>query len=256
MISMDSVKSRLEREQSMNFVEFNYMLIQGYDFAHLYENHNCLLQIGGSDQWGNITEGLELISRMKGGNAFALTAPLITRSDGKKMGKSENGAIYLSGKMLSPYEYFQYFRNIPDADIPKMLNFYTELPQEKITFLSNMKGKEINEAKEVLAFEATKICHGETLALEALKQSKTVFDEKLSPDIQELTFQDVLGSKLLSILQKNGAIESLAEGKTLIKQGAVKLNDVTVDNFSFTFEGIGSYKLSLGKKKRYTIIIK
>lgn len=256
MLAMESVKLRLERGSSMNFVEFNYMLLQGYDFAYLNKNYNCVLQIGGSDQWGNITEGMELCARMNQSESFALCSPLLTRSDGKKMGKSESGAIFLSENLTDTFAYFQYFRNIPDPDVPNMLRYYTELPISQIDLLTKNKGKAINEGKKVLAFEVTKLARGEAEALKALKEAENVFSQNLLPEDENCVFFARPGDDILKTLLINGAIKSLTEGRRLIKQGAVKLNDSLLPEDRFVFEKSEEIKVTLGKKKRYKIIIK
>ena len=254
MLAMESVKQRLAKESSMNFVEFNYMLLQGYDFAYLNKNYNCILQIGGSDQWGNITEGMELCSRMNKTETFALTSPLITRSDGQKMGKSLGGAVSLSSALTTSFEYFQYFRNVPDEDVSKMLKYYTDLPLSKIEELSNLKGKEVNIAKEILAFETTKLCRGVEEANKALETAKEVFVQNKAPESEELKIEIAKGGALLQELLKNGVILSMKEGKTLLSSGAIKLNENLL-NSSIIFQEAGEFKLSLGKKRHYKIVV-
>lgn len=256
MLAMESVSSRLKKESSMSFVEFNYMLLQSYDFAYLNKNYNCILQIGGSDQWGNITEGMELCSRMNKAEAFALTSPLITRSDGKKMGKSLSGAVFLSPKLTSAFEYFQYFRNMPDEDVIKMLKIYTDLPVSKINELEALHVNEVNEAKELLAFEATKMCMGEEMAKSVMAEAKKVFAGNQMPEGEGLVFNAKVGESLLKVLVENNLIKSMTEGKNLVTGGGVKVNDVLVDNFSFTFTEVCEIKVSVGKKKHYKIIVK
>jgi tyrosyl-tRNA synthetase len=253
MLAMESVKQRLSKEQSMNFVEFNYMLLQGYDFAYLNKHHNCVLQIGGSDQWGNVTEGMELCSRMNNSESYAITSPLMTRSDGQKMGKSLGGAVSLSSELTSSFEYFQYFRNMPDADVPLMLKIYTDLPLQEIEKLSNLKGKDVNEAKKILAFEATKLCRGEQDAEESLKIAEKVFVENKAPESESLTIQASVGGNLLKILLQNDIIKSISEGKTLLSAGALKLNESIITETEI--QTAGEFKLSIGKKKHYKIVI-
>jgi tyrosyl-tRNA synthetase len=253
MLAMESVKQRLEKQNPMNFVEFNYMLMQGYDFAYLNKHYNCILQVGGSDQWGNITEGMELCSRMNGSEAFALTSPLITRADGVKMGKSLNGAVSLNPAITSSLDYFQYFRNMPDDDISKMLKIYTELEPSKINELAELKGKEINEAKKILAFEALKLRENEEIAISVLKEAEGIFAENSLPTTLVLNVK--IGEELLDALVSNKVIKSKSEGKTLILGGGIKINEKAIDGFSFTFQEKGEVKLSVGKKKHYKIII-
>ena len=175
MLTFDSVKLRLEREQSLSFLEFNYMIFQAYDFMKLYETHECLLQIGGSDQWGNIVNGVELIRRTKSKEAYGLTTPLVTTSSGAKMGKTEKGAIWLDKELLSSFDYWQFWRNTDDRDVIDYLKLFTELSEEEINKLSELKGENINDAKIVLANEATKMLHGKAEAEKALKTSKKNF---------------------------------------------------------------------------------
>ena len=251
MIAMDSVKLRLEREQAMNFVEFNYMLIQGYDFVHLRKNHQCTLQIGGSDQWGNITQGIDLSSRMGFGEVFGLTCPLITRSDGAKMGKSENGAIWLSPSMLSAYDYYQYFRNVPDPDVQKLLLYYTELSTEEIAQMCAVSGKDLNIAKEILALEATRICRGEEAAKMAHKTAKDLFElGQAGGDVTEITIP--LNSTITEACTQSGLCSSNSEVRRMIDQSAIKVDDICVDK-DFSFVKTGGYKLSLGKKKHCVV---
>ncbi len=254
MLTMESVKLRLEKQHPMSFVEFNYMLMQGYDFAYLNKHYNCILQVGGSDQWGNITEGMELCGRMNNAEGFALTSPLMTRADGQKMGKSLKGAISLSSKITSPFEYFQYFRNMDDADIPKMLKIYTDLPISKIKELEGLKGKDVNEAKKILAFEVTALAHGKEEAEKALKEAEKIFSSNSIPEDETLIINAKVGEGLLKVLALNGAIKSITEGKNLMTSKAIKINDKVIENFSFTFEEKSEIKLSVGKKKHYKII--
>jgi tyrosyl-tRNA synthetase len=254
MLAMDSVKMRISKQNPMSFVEFNYMLMQGYDFAYLNKHYNCILQVGGSDQWGNITEGMELCGRMNNKEGFALTSPLITRADGEKMGKSLKGAVSLSSRLTSSFEYFQYFRNMPDEDISKMLKIYTDLPLEKIKELEALKGKEVNEAKRVLAFEATKLARGEEEAKKALEEAENIFTQNNAPEGEGLILQAKIGEGLLKILAENGALKSISEGKTLVASKAIKINDIVLENFSFTFTEKSEIKVSIGKKKHYKII--
>ncbi len=230
MIKMDSVESRLSREQSMTFLEFNYMIFQGYDFYHLAKEYNCILQVGGSDQWGNMLQGVELSSSILGQEVFVLTCPLITRADGTKMGKSINGAVWLSKEKLSHFEYFQYFRNIADADVPKCLRFFTELPMEEIHKLEKLQGKEVNEAKKALAFEATKIVHGETLANEALQSAVAIHEHSSNNAAMEEVF--VQASNILDVLVEAGLAQSRGEGKKLISQGAIWLDGLKCEDIT------------------------
>jgi tyrosyl-tRNA synthetase len=234
MIKMDSVESRLKREQLMTFLEFNYMIFQGYDFYHLTQNENCVLQVGGSDQWGNILQGVELNARILQKETFALTCPLITKSDGTKMGKSVNGAVWLSKEKLSHFEYFQYFRNISDADVLKCLRFFTELPMEEIQKLEKLQGKEINEAKKALALEATKIVHGEALANDALQSAVAIHEQSTTNIIMEEVF--VQASNILDVLVEAGLAQSRGDAKKLVAQNAIKIDDETCKDITTTVQ--------------------
>lgn len=255
MIAMESVKQRLEKQNPMNFVEFNYMLMQSYDFAYLNKHYNCILQVGGSDQWGNITEGMELCSRMYNLEGFALTSPLITKADGTKMGKSLQGAISLSKENTSSFDYFQYFRNIADEDVIKMLKIYTDLEDTEIEKLSHYKGKQINEAKKILAFEVLKLRDGKESANKILQESETIFTQNDLPEADYLTLNCKVGDILLKKMLENNIIKSMKDGKTLIHSGAIKINDEKISEFNFALLTKGRFKLSVGKKKHYKIII-
>jgi len=266
MLTFESVKLRLDRQQPLSFLEFNYMILQGYDFYELNKNHGCVLQIGGSDQWGNIVNGVELTRRIaaaqnKVSEVFGLTTPLLTTSDGKKMGKTADGAVWLDGEMLLPFDYFQYFRNVDDADVSKLLKFFTDLSLEKI---AEIEGREINKQKEILAYEATKICHGEAAAIASLEQAKNMFsgfvDISLLPE-KEIKFSDEEiknGKKLIEILRETELCESGGEAKRLIKGGGVKVDDNKVDdeNLLIKFDSDQPFfKVSLGKKKVFKVKI-
>ena len=264
MLAMESVRTRLEKQSPMNFVEFNYMLMQGYDFAYLNKNYDCILQIGGSDQWGNITEGMELCHRMNGREGFALTSPLITRADGQKMGKSANGAVFLSSELTSSYEYFQYFRNVPDEDVVKMLKIYTDLPLGEIEELSKLKGKDINKTKEILAFEVTKLCRGEAEAKEAKAEANRIFTEGKAPESEDHTLAAKPGDNILKVLLEGGAISSMTEGRRLLEAKSIRIEKnmgfdiiweevVNQDRISYTFQKVGECKVYIGKKKVYKI---
>lgn len=264
MLSFDSVKLRLEREQPLSFLEFNYMIFQAYDFAELYKNENCILQMGGSDQWGNIVNGIDLGRRLHGAELFGLTAPLLTTSSGAKMGKTADGAVWLNADMLSPYDYWQYWRNTEDADVGRFLKLFTTLPLDEITKLESLEGAEINEAKKVLAFEATKMLHGEIEAQKAAETAKTTFEQgQLSEDLPKVEISnDELsdGLPILSALTKAGLASSNGEARRHIKGNAIKLNDEKVgdDKFKITssdFNEEGAAKLSFGKKRHILLTI-
>lgn len=258
MLSLESVKLRIEREQSISFTEFNYSLLQAYDFYHLAKHHNCILQIGGSDQWGNITSGTEFARKKLGKEVFGLTTNLITTSDGKKMGKSVNGAVWLLASMLDPMEYFQYFRNVDDKDVLKFLYIYTDLAIAEIKNYENLTGQNINTAKDLLAFEATKIAHGQIIAQECLDKARSFFNQgnqnTSSPQHQpEAKFP--LHSKLINIMVSLGFCNTNSNAKQLITQGGVKINEVSIADLAYTFQTSGIYTIVVGKKNFKTIQI-
>lgn len=227
MLTFESVKSRLDRELPMTFIEFNYMILQGYDFYQINEKYGTLLQMGGSDQWGNMINGVELTRRKTGKELFALTAPLLTTSSGNKMGKTEGGAVWLDADMFSPYEYYQYWRNTDDSDVGKMLRVFTTMPMDEVRRLESLQGQEINEAKKILAFEATKLCHGENAASEALMTAKKVFEQgglgEALPSFNisgDMSFVDALCHA--------GLAKSKSEARRIVVQGGGKLNDQAV----------------------------
>ncbi len=262
MLTFDSVKARLEREQPLSFLEFNYMILQAYDFFELNQKYNCRLQIGGSDQWGNIVNGVELVRRIAAAKndkneareAFGLTSPLLTTTDGKKMGKTADGAVWLDETMLSAFDYFQYFRNTHDADVGKFLRLFTDLDLEEIKELEKSEGVEINKAKEILAFETTKICHGEKAATEALQKAREIFVSKNSNAFEEREVST--GQKLTEIMKEIGAVESGSEAKRLIEGKGVKINGEAVLDLQYILDQTGEFNLSVGKKKFFKLIVK
>lgn len=266
MLTFDSVKSRLEREQPLSFLEFNYMILQAFDFYELYKNHDCALQIGGSDQWGNIVNGVELIRRLgfeknlvaKKSEAFGLTSPLLTTFDGKKMGKTADGAVWLDKEMLAPFDYFQYFRNTHDGDVIKFLKLFTDLSLEEIKKLENFQGQEINKVKEILAFETTKICHGEEIANQVLKKAREIFLQKNVEAFEEkiIAFEEGNQKKLVDIIFEIKATESKADAKRLIEGKAVKINNEIIADINHFINNKNTFELSVGKKKFFKIIIK
>ena len=265
MLTFDSVKSRLEREQPLSFLEFNYMILQAFDFYELYKNHDCVLQIGGSDQWGNIVNGVELIRRLgfeknlvaKKSEAFGLTSPLLTTFDGKKMGKTADGAVWLDKEMLAPFDYFQYFRNTHDGDVIKFLKLFTDLSLEEIKKLENFQGQEINKVKEILAFETTKICHGEEIANQVLKKAREIFLQKNVEAFEEkiIAFEEGNQKKLVDIIFEIKATESKADAKRLIEGKAVKINNEIIADINHFVNNKNTFELSVGKKKFFKIII-
>lgn len=259
MLTMDSVRTRLEREQPMSFLEFNYMLLQGYDFCVLLQKYGCRAQIAGADQWGNIVSGTELGRRRYDTELFGFTSPIITDSSGKKMGKSEGNAVWINDEKLSSYNYFQYFRNIGDAEVGKCLRIYTDLPMDEINRLEKLKDKEINEAKKILAFEATKICRGETEAKLALETATKTFEQGSVDD--NLPSVNIAENKVsvLDAFVALGFVASKGEARRLIKQAGLKLNDkvITDENYIISEKDVmnGNIKLSQGKKKHGLIVL-
>lgn len=260
MLSMDSVKSRLEREQPLSFLEFNYMVIQGFDFVHLHDALGVTIQFGGSDQWGNILSGVDLGHRMRGPNFYALTWPLLTKSDGSKMGKSVAGAVWLNADMLTPYDYYQFWRNTADADVAKMLKIFTTLPMAEVSRLAALGGSEINEAKKILAFEATKLCHGETAARDAAATAQATFEGGgLGADLPTLSIklsslEENGPASLASLYKKLGFVSSNSEFTRLVEGGGVRLDDQVIHDATRKIslawiDGREQIKLSAGKKK-------
>ena len=258
MLNMDSVRLRLEREQNLSFLEFNYMMLQAYDFVELFRRFGCRVQAGGSDQWGNIVGGIELGRKSVGARLFGMTTHLLQRSDGAKMGKTASGAVWLDAKRLSPYEYYQYWRNVPDADIGTMLGLFTELPMAEVRRLGALRDREANDAKKVLAFEATSIAHGEATAHEASEASRQVFELRAGSDAAsglEMPEERLdAGLGLLDALREAGLAASNAEARRKVGEGAVRINDeVTSDSKRILDPSLrdnqGRIKLSIGKKR-------
>jgi len=258
MISFDSVKQRLDRESPLTLLEFNYMVMQGYDFLELNRRHGTILQMGGSDQWGNIINGVDLGHKADKTQLFALTAPLLTTPDGVKMGKTLNGAVWLNSNMLSPYDYYQYWRNVDDVMVSTLLRRFTTLPMMEIRKLESLQGAEINEAKKILAFEATKICHGESAANDAQTTAQKVFEEgSIGGDLPSITLDAKYleaGIEVVELLQETGLCASKGEAKRLIKGGGARVNDVPVNALEQKLSTAdltdeGHIKLSSGKKR-------
>ncbi|MFG1422887.1 tyrosine--tRNA ligase [Roseixanthobacter liquoris] len=258
MLTFDSVKLRLEREQPLTFLEFNYMILQAYDFVELNKRHGCILQMGGSDQWGNIVNGMELGRRMHGADLFALTTPLLTTSSGAKMGKTAGGAVWLDADLLSPYEYWQYWRNSGDADVVRFLKLFTELPLDEIARLGALEGQEINVAKEILATEATALLHGRAAAEEAKATARSTFEDGALamnlPTIAVAAATLEAGLPVATAFVTAGLVASTSEARRQIKGGGLKVNDAGVADEKavltprdLTPEGL--LKLSLGKKR-------
>ncbi|MBS0385223.1 MAG: tyrosine--tRNA ligase [Proteobacteria bacterium] len=257
MLTMDSVKLRLEREQPMSFIEFNYMILQAYDFVELKKRYDCDLQMGGSDQWGNIVNGVELGRRMEGFELFGLTQPLITTASGAKMGKTAQGAVWLNADMLSPYDYWQYWRNTEDADVGKFLKIFTDLPLEEIARLEALQGAEINDAKKVLATEATALLHGRDDANRAAGAAQATFERGVrSDDLPTFPISQSeisAGVRVAAAFVRAELVSSNGEAKRHIAAGALRVNDHAVDNDTAMLTAAdvvdGAIKLSLGKKK-------
>ena len=262
MLSFDSVKTRLDREQSLSFLEFNYMILQAYDFVELNQRYDCRLQMGGSDQWGNIINGIDLGHRMGTPQLYALTAPLLTTSSGAKMGKSASGAVWLNADLLPVYDFWQYWRNTEDADVERFLKLFTILPMDEIARLSALGGSEINEAKKVLANEVTALLHGRAAADEAAETARKTFEEgAISENLPTITVSASeldAGIGLLALFVRAGLAGSNGEARRHVQGGGIRLNDVSitddktlVDNGYLNDDGV--IKLSLGKKKHVLV---
>ncbi|OOY23312.1 tyrosine--tRNA ligase [Thioclava sediminum] len=256
MLSFESVKSRLDREQSLSFLEFNYMILQAYDFLELNRRYGCLLQMGGSDQWGNIVNGIDLTRRVLDHEIYGLTSPLLTTSDGRKMGKSQGGAIWLNSDMLSPYEFWQFWRNTTDADVGRFLKLYTDLPVAECERLGALEGSEINAAKVRLANEVTALCHGWDAAHAAEATAREVFEKGgVGDDLPTLTLTiEELGDgiSLAQLVVRSGLAKSGKDGKRLIAEGALKVDDETCADPGRMFTAADletPVKLSAGKKR-------
>ena len=254
MLTMDSVKLRLEREQPLSFLEFNYMILQGYDFVELNKRYGCTLQMGGSDQWGNILQGVELGRRVREQELFALTAPLITTASGAKMGKTASGAVWLKAERLAPYDYWQYWRNTEDADVGRFLRMFTDLPLEEISRLEKLQGAEINEAKNILATEITRLCHGDAAARDAVDTSAKAFSGTAAEGLPTITLAADTVLTVLDVVVSLGMAASKSEARRLIDQGGVKVNDQLVPSTTATLSvadlnAEGLARISVGKKR-------
>ena len=253
MLSMDSVKLRLDREHELSFIEFNYMILQAYDFVELYRRHGCRLQMGGSDQWGNIVNGIDLGRRMGAEQLYALTCPLLTTSSGAKMGKTAAGAVWLNAEQLPVYDYWQFWRNTEDADVARFLKLYTTLPMAEIAKLEALQGAEINEAKKILATEATALIHGREAAEAAAETARKAFEEgEAAEGLPEITAED--GEGLLAILVKAGFVSSNGEARRAVQGNSVSVDDVRVTDAAMKISlSAGQCKVSLGKKKHVIV---
>src|SRR5499426_3097697 len=258
MLTFDSVKLRLDREQPLTFLEFNYMILQAYDFVELNKRHGCILQMGGSDQWGNIVNGIDLGRRLSNAELFALTTPLLTTSSGAKMGKTETGAVWLNADMMRPYDYWQFWRNCEDGDVGRLLKLFTELPLDEIARLTALRGQELNEAKKILATEATALLHGRAAAENAAETARRTFEEGAlaeslpTVEVARADLEARLG--VLAAFVKVGLVTSNGEARRQIKGRGLRVNDVAVTDEKMalaardlTPEGV--IKLSLGRKR-------
>jgi tyrosyl-tRNA synthetase len=262
MLSFESVKSRLDREQSLSFLEFNYMILQAYDFVEINRRHGCLLQMGGSDQWGNIVNGIDLARRMADAEIYGLTTPLLTTSDGRKMGKSQGGAVWLNAEMLSPYEFWQFWRNTTDADVGRFLKLYTELPVDECTRLGALQGSEINAAKIILANEVTTLLHGRDAAQAAEATAREVFEQGgVGEDLPTLTLTPADLSGGLSMAQlfvRTGLAATGKEAKRLITDGGARANDAPVTDAGQMVHAADlaqPLKLTAGKKRHALVTL-
>ncbi|RWC27755.1 MAG: tyrosine--tRNA ligase [Mesorhizobium sp.] len=258
MLAFDSVKLRLDREQSLSFLEFNYMILQAYDFVELYKRLGCRLQMGGSDQWGNIINGIDLGRRMEDAQLYALTTPLLTTSSGAKMGKSASGAVWLDAEMLSPYEFWQYWRNTEDADVGRFLKLYTTLPLDEVARLERLGGSEINEAKKILATEITALLHGRAAAEQASDTARKTFEEGAAavslPTVimPKENWTEARSAKVIAFA--SGLFSSKSEVRRKINEGGVRINDERISDPDKLFfyrdidRNIGAYKVKFGKK--------
>ncbi|MCB1783674.1 MAG: tyrosine--tRNA ligase [Alphaproteobacteria bacterium] len=258
MLSFDSVKTRLERESPLSLLEFNYMVMQGYDFLEIHRRYGTILQMGGSDQWGNMINGVDLAHKSDQAQLFVLTAPLLTTPDGRKMGKTESGAVWLNSEMLSPYDYYQWWRNADDVMVGTLLRRFTMLPMDEIAKLEALKDAEINEAKKILAFEATKLCHGAQAAKEAQDTAQKVFEQGgIGGDLPSIQIDAARlsgGVALIDLLVEAGLAASKGEARRLIQGGGARVNDEKADDVDLSvssdhLSGENWIKLSAGKKK-------
>ena len=263
MMGMESVKLRLDREQNLSFLEFNYAILQAYDFLELRRRYGCMMQLGGSDQWGNIVTGIDLTRRVDGQEVFGLTSPLITTSSGAKMGKSANGAIWLNEERLSPFDFWQFCRNTEDADVERFLGLFTELPMDEVRRLGALQGAEINDAKIILANHATSLCHGEAAAHTAEATAQTTFGDKGMSDglpQVEIGQDDANGLSMIAALNLVGFAKSNGEARRLIRGGGARLNDQAITDEEAGLKPAdfvdGKAKISAGKKRHALIILR
>ena len=262
MLTMDSVRLRLERDQPLTFLEFNYMILQSYDFVELHKRHNCIVQMGGSDQWGNIVMGADLGRRMQGAELFALTSPLLTTASGAKMGKTAAGAVWLNPDRLSPYDFWQYWRNTEDADVGRFLKLFTDLPLSEVARLEALQGQEINEAKKILATEVTPLAHGKQAAESAAETARRTFEEGAKadtlPTVELPRARLKAGISAFELVHEAGLADSKNEARKLIKGGGGRLNDKPIASDTTTvgeadLDSEGTLKLSAGRKRHVLV---
>jgi len=255
MLGFESVKERLKREQSLSFLEFNYMILQGYDFYHLNKNNNCCLQIGGSDQWGNIVLGIEIISKISKKNSYGLTTPLLTTSSGKKMGKTEQGAVWIDKEKFNSFEFYQYWRNVDDKDVEKLLLIFSDLNKEEIKSLIK---DDINNAKKKLAFIVTADCHSEEEAMVTEKKAIEIFENKnFDQDIDIIKIDNQGSRKITDILTSQQLITSKSEVKRMIENNGIKLNDISIIDINYEIsDNEHGAILKIGKKRIFKIYLK
>jgi tyrosyl-tRNA synthetase len=257
MLSFDSVRNRLEREQGLTFLEFNYSILQSYDFRELNRRHGVTLQMGGSDQWGNIVSGVDLVRRTDQKSVFGLTTPLITTASGAKMGKSAAGAVWLSAEKLSPYHYWQFWRNAEDADVGRFMRLFTDLPLEEIARLEALGGAEINAAKVILATEATALAHGRAAADAAAETARRIFAEGGAadglPSVEVPAAEFGTGMPAFALFVRAGLAASNGEARRLIRGGGARLNDLVIADEALIVEPAGQMKLSAGKKQHVLV---
>ena len=251
MLTFESVKERLKREQSLSFLEFNYMILQSFDFLYLNKNHECVLQIGGSDQWGNIVLGMEIISKINKSNAYGLTTPLLTTSSGKKMGKTEQGAVWIDQNKFSSYDFYQYWRNVDDSDVEKLLLIFSDLDQNEINKLIS---EDINNAKKKLAYLVTADCHSDESAQEAENKAVSIFEKNVSDNIDEIYFDTITEIKIFEAITSQNLVSSKSEAKRLIEGGGVKLDENQINDINKILTNKDDGKiLKLGKKKLFKL---
>ena len=251
MLTFESVKERLKREQSLSFLEFNYMILQSFDFLYLNKNHECVLQIGGSDQWGNIVLGMEIISKINKSNAYGLTTPLLTTSSGKKMGKTEQGAVWIDQNKFSSYDFYQYWRNVDDSDVEKLLLIFSDLDQNEINKLIS---EDVNNAKKKLAYLVTADCHSDESAQESENKAVSIFEKNVSDNIDEIYFDTITEIKIFEAITSQNLVSSKSEAKRLIEGGGVKLDENQINDINKILTNKDDGKiLKLGKKKLFKL---